>query len=392
MNRYLQYKKILQSNSFPLSYIDMDLLDVNIKRVVERAGNKKIRIATKSVRSLEVLKYLEKNLGEKFNGYMCYSCQEALWLSSQGLDNLLVAYPSVDSESIRKISSLVSEGKKIYLMADSLEHIEFLKGFESRLLICIDIDLSTYLPGLNFGVYRSSLRDIESVERLVSEIKNIPSLELRSIMGYEAQIAGVTDNQKGRPFMNFVIGLLKKLSLSGISRKRQKVVELVKRKGVELDFVNGGGTGSMETTREEDVVTEIAVGSGFYCPTLFDFYKKFHHEPAAGFALNVVRIPETGTFTCFAGGYVASGALGGDKLSRPYLPQGCHLNSNEMAGEVQTPVHYSGDEQISLGSPIFFRHAKAGELFERFNEIHLLRGGLLENKIKTYRGEGKTFG
>jgi D-serine deaminase-like pyridoxal phosphate-dependent protein len=40
---------------------------------------------------------------------------------------------------------------------------------------------------------------------------------------------------------------------------------------------------------------------------------------------------------------------------------------------------------------VWFRHAKAGELSERFDRVHLIRGGAIVDTVPTYRGEGKTF-
>ncbi|MBK23046.1 MAG: amino acid aldolase [Halobacteriovorax sp.] len=394
MDKYKDYEKVFHSSRAPFAYIDLSLLDINIERTLLRAGDKKIRIATKSVRCLEVLKYLELKLGEKANGFMCYSAQEAIWLCENGLDNLLIAYPSLDSESIRRISTLTSEGKKIYLMVDSQEHVDYLEklNLSEPLLLCLDMDLSTYLPGLNFGVFRSPLRGKSEFQKLLKRIKESGILKIKGLMGYEAQIAGVTDNQDKRIVMNIIISFLKKISLKKIPKIRESYLREIEKQNISLDFVNGGGTGSMESTRTEEGVTEIAVGSGFYSPTLFDSYKNFKYEPAAGFAIEIVRKPQENIYTCFAGGYVASGAVGVDKIPRPYLPTGCSLISNEMAGEVQTPVIYKGLENLGLGSKVYFRHAKAGELCERFNKVFLVRGEKVEREVNTYRGEGKFFG
>jgi D-serine deaminase-like pyridoxal phosphate-dependent protein len=394
MNRYQDYKKLSKDLDFPYAYVDMDLLDINIQSILKRSGNKKIRIASKSVRSLEMLKYLRDHLGEKYYGLMCYSAKEALWLAEEGFDNLLVAYPSLDKQSILKISKLNLEGKKIYLMIDSLEHIDFLEslGHGGKLYLCLDIDLSLKIPFLNFGVFRSSLEDLSQVKALLQKLERTKTLELKAVMGYEAQVAGVVDNLKGNFFLNFIIRMLKVISIGKIKVKREKVVEKVLEMGFELDFVNGGGTGSMESTRAEEVVTEIAVGSGFYNPTLFDAYKNFQHEPSAGSAIQIVRQPSDSIYTCFSGGYVGSGALGREKIPSPYLPLGARLDPNEMAGEVQTPIHYEGPESLELGDPIFLRHSKAGELCERFCELKLFRNGEVQRIVKTYRGQGKNFG
>ena len=155
-----------------------------------------------------------------------------------------------------------------------------------------------------------------------------------------------------------------------------------------LRFVNGGGTGSIERTAAERAVTEVAAGSGLYGPTLFDAYRAFRPHPAAFFVLPVVRRPTGRVATALGGGYPASGAAGRDRLPRPVFPPGLKLDTQEGAGEVQTPLHGGS---LRVGDRVWFRHAKAGELCERFNAVHLVRGGELVGTAPTYRGEGKAF-
>lgn len=161
--------------------------------------------------------------------------------------------------------------------------------------------------------------------------------------------------------------------------------------GISLRFVNGGGTGSLHHTGREDAVTELTAGSGFFSPGLFDYYQDFHFQPAAGFALEIIRKPAEHIYTCAGGGYIASGSAGADRLPKPYLPTGVRLMPNEGAGEVQTPIQYRGMETLQLGDPVFFRHAKAGELCERFSRLYCVSGGKVVEEMTTYRGDGQCF-
>jgi D-serine deaminase-like pyridoxal phosphate-dependent protein len=166
---------------------------------------------------------------------------------------------------------------------------------------------------------------------------------------------------------------------------------MIREKGFTLSIINGGGTGSLESTTQEQVINEVTVGSGFYNSHLFDNYQNFRHQPAAGFACVINRHPKDNIFTCSGGGYVASGSAERLKLPVPYLPAEIELIKNEGAGEVQTPILYKGSEQLHIGDPVFFRHSKAGELCERFNELNLIRENKIEKAVPTYRGEGQCF-
>jgi D-serine deaminase-like pyridoxal phosphate-dependent protein len=185
--------------------------------------------------------------------------------------------------------------------------------------------------------------------------------------------------------------MLKRRSIHEIVERRAALVELVKSYVLILRFVNGDGTGSIATTRNEQVVTEITVGSGFYAPALFDNYRDFQYQPAAGFAIEIVRHPRPHMYTCPGGGYIASGSVGPEKQPQPYLPRGAKLVPLEGEGEVQTPIQFKGSESLKIGDPVFMRHSKAGELCKRFTHLVLVSDGAVVDEVTTYRGDGQCF-
>ena len=183
---------------------------------------------------------------------------------------------------------------------------------------------------------------------------------------------------------------MQRRSAAELARRRGDVVAAV-RELADLEVVNGGGTGSLETSRTEAALTEVTAGSGLFGPTLFDGYRAFHPTPAAFFVLPLVRLPAPGIATVLGGGYVASGPAKPDRLPTPYLPEGLKLLGTEGAGEVQTPLTGAAAKELRLGDRVWFRHAKAGELCERFAQLHLIDGDAVVAGVPTYRGEGQTF-
>jgi len=392
--KYHQYKKAVEGRTFPLAFVDMDLLDQNVTQILKRSAKKNIRVASKSIRSTFILEYILKS-HTQFQGIMSFSGPESVFLSQKGFDDILLAYPETNLSTLDEIAREIQRGKSIMLMVDRSEHIRLInKAGEKhniRIPVCIDIDMSVDFSGLHFGVWRSSIRSFSTLGGILEEIKDIQFVSLDGLMGYEAQIAGVVDNTSGQYAMNQIIRRLKKASLKKIGSYRKEAANMIKNSGFDLKIINGGGTGSLETTTTEEAVSEVTVGSGFYNSHLFDNYQQFKHQPAAGFACAINRMPKEHIYTCSGGGYIASGSAEPLKLPKPYLPEGMQLLKNEGAGEVQTPVSYRGREPLAIGDPVFFRHSKAGELCERFNELHLLRNGVIEDVVPTYRGEGHCF-
>ena len=391
---YDYYRQVFEGVIMPYAFIDLDLLNENIKEILRRSGSKFIRIASKSIRCVYLLK---KILGTnpKFRGVMSYNPLEALFLIQKGLDDMLIGYPSCHPSDIGAICKEIASGKHIIFMVDCEEHIHRLNKFGQKyninIPVCLDVDMSYDFFGLHFGVWRSSIFNKKQAMQVGKRILGLPFIYLEGFMGYEAQIAGVADNAKRQFLKNSIIRFLKSRSVKHVAQKRTGIIQSLFQQGHEFKFINAGGTGSLESTIKEDCVSEVTVGSGFYAPALFDEYKNFRHRPAAVFALQIVRHPKKNIYTCHGGGYIASGAPSIDKLPKPYLPYGLKLLAFEGAGEVQTPLYYKGKEGLSLADPIFFRHAKAGELMERFNKLYLVSNGKIINEVPTYRGEGVCF-
>jgi len=389
---YAYYQGIFQDTPRPFAFVDLDYFDENIQAILQRASGRRLRLASKSVRCVEMLRRIF-SASPQFQGLMAYHPLEAVFLSQQGFDDLLMAYPFWDESHIREVALEIRRGKRLYPMVDCLQHVERFSRLGAEMQVefplCLDVDLSMDILGLHFGVYRSQVDRPSQVAEIAAFIDSQPNVRLAGLMGYEAQIAGVQDRVPGKTLNNLLVSWLKRRSLAELRQRRRQSVQAAHSQ--RLDFVNGGGTGSVETTGLEDWVTEITVGSGFYSPTLFDGYRQFKHRPAAAFALEITRQPREHIFTCLGGGYIASGSASPEKLPQPYLPEGCQLLANEGAGEVQTPVEYRGPLQLRLGDPIFFRHAKAGELCEHFNQLYLVSEGKITGTVPTYRGEGQSF-
>ena len=211
------------------------------------------------------------------------------------------------------------------------------------------------------------------VAELARTVARRPGFRLVGIMAYEGHIAGVGDAVAGGRCGRGPIRLMQATARKELAQRRAAVVRAVRAVAPDLEFVNGGGTGSVQHTAAEDSVTEIAAGSGLYVPRLFDNYTSFSGRPAALFAQPVVRRPGVGVVTVLGGGYPASGAAGPDRLPVPYLPEGLRYDAQEGAGEVQTPLLGSAADDLLIGDKVWFRHAKAGELCERFDALHLWR-------------------
>jgi D-serine deaminase-like pyridoxal phosphate-dependent protein len=377
-----RYERVFTGVEAPFAFVDLDAMWANASDILRRAAAPKtVRVASKSLRCRALLEQILAS-DQRFRGVMAFTVPEALWLREHGFEDILVAYPSTDRGALA-----AAEG--VIVMASAPEHLDLMTP---PVRVCIEVDLSWWVARgrVKVGARRSPIRTPGQAAALAREIVNRPGFELAGIMGYEAHIAGVGDRPLGKPLMRPVIKAIKRLSVPELAKRRAAVVAAV-REVAPFELVNGGGTGSLETTTAEDVVTEATAGSGFYAPTLFDRYSSFKPRPAAMFAMPVVQRPGPGVATVLGGGYPASGPSGRDRLPEPHLPRGLRLDPLEGTGEVQTPVIGRAAEGLRVGDRVYFRHAKAGELCERFETLHLVSGSEIVDRVPTYRGEGCCF-
>lgn len=394
-----RYEAIFEGIEAPFAFVDLDALALNAARMLERAAGKPIRVATKSLRCEPVLRRIQA-IDERFSSLLCFTLPEALHLAEAGFRDLLVAYPTTDRHALSRLAALVHSAEDPLaaptLIVDDPVQLDLIEGASgsgaARVGVAIDVDLGWHAMrgALQVGPKRSPIRDGAAARELAEEILSRPGLRLDGLMAYEGQIAGVGDATPGGGLRNLAIRGVQGRSLGDVRARRAEIVAAV-REIAPLRFVNGGGTGSLELTAAEGAVSELAAGSGFYAPALFDNYRRFELTPAAFFTLPIVRRSAPGVVTALGGGYVASGPPGADRLPVPHLPAGLRLDPHEAAGEVQTPLLGESALRLRIGDRVYMRHAKAGELCERFNSLYLVEGDTIVEEAPTYRGEGHAF-
>ena len=376
--------------------MDLDAFWHNGSDLLRRANGKSLRLASKSVRCRSLQGRVLATKG--WNGTLSFTLPEALWLRSNGFDDLVVAYPTADRDALRRLSRLMSDepDTRLAVMVDSVDHLDLIQAAVGSqggdIQLCIDVDAGWRVLGgrVQIGAKRSPLHTPNDATGLAREIARRKGLRLVGLMAYEAQIAGVADKPPGQPLRGLAIRAMQSRSAQELAQRRTEVVRAVEAVN-PLEFVNGGGTGSVESTAAESAVTEVAAGSGLFGPSLFSSYSAFDPRPAAFFALPVVRRPNNKVATLLGGGYLASGTADKSRLPQPYLPPGLKLDPQEGAGEVQTPVHGAAAARLQVGDRVYMRHAKAGEMCERFDTLYLIEGERIVDEVPTYRGEGQTF-
>ncbi len=373
----------------PVGVLAVEALAANAHDLLDRAQGLPIRVASKSVRVRGVLDAVLALPG--YRGILAYTLAEALWLAETH-DDVVVGYPTADRAAIARLAADEQLASRVTIMVDDVAQLDLVDavavpGARAVIRVAIELDASfrSRLLG-HVGVRRSPVHEPADAEALAEVVVARRGFRLVGMMAYEAQVAGVTNAGSGKA----AIRAMQRASVRELAERRGAAVAAV-RGVAELEFVNGGGTGSIESTHADASVTEVAAGSGLFGPHLFDGYTHFHPAPAAAFALDVVRRPTPDIATLLGGGWIASGPPGPDRVPKLVWPEGLRMLARESAGEVQTPVQGAAARELGVGDRVWLRHTKAGELSEHLDAFALVENGVLVGETPTYRGEGKVF-
>ena len=394
-----RWRRLGRRLAMPCAVVDLDALERNAKLMLARVvAPATLRLATKSLRVPALMRHLASMDG-RIRGLMTFSARETAFLAERGFDDFVLAYPVAQMDEARLLVELGRRGFTVRVVVDSAAHLDLLAAARGRgalggLSICLDVDVAwRLLDGkVHLGVRRSPVRSADEALVLAERARRL-ELPVTAVMAYEAQVAGLRDDNPTSRHLDPLRRLVRARGKSIATQRRRAVVDALRSAGVRVEVVNGGGTGSLDSTSGDGTVTEVTAGSGFYAPHLFDGYRGLALAPAAFFLIPIVRFPDPGWVTAAGGGLVASGAMGVDRLPIVHLPRGLEPTEAEGFGEVQTPLKVRKEApRLELGDPVVCRHAKAGELMERFDTVIFVRGDEVVGHDQTYRGEGAAFG
>src|SRR5687768_10399614 len=202
---YARYEHATEGLEAPFALLDLDAMWANADDMLRRAAGKPVRVASKSVRSRPLLERILAR-GPAYRGLLTYTLPETLWLAREGLEDLVVGYPTADRTAIAELARLTDERPATApaLMVDCVEHLDLIESAagpgESPIRLALELDVGWWALGgrLKIGPKRSPVRTPLQAAALAREILARPRLKLVGLMGYEGHIAGVGDRPPGK--------------------------------------------------------------------------------------------------------------------------------------------------------------------------------------------------
>lgn len=380
-HHYGYYRDVFAGRSLPLSYLDLDLLEANIRSVLERSGSKKLRIDARMLQCPQIMQRVLRS-NARFHGVKCSTVAEAVHLVSlEGFADVLVAYPTLQHGALDHACAAIADGHRITLTVDAPAQLDYLAQAAANagvgVPLCVEIDMSIARAELKGPGRRSAIRATDTLLKLVETIDQRAGLQFRGVVTYDtrrnrlAEWMSADGSRTETP--------LSKRNIDHLHTWRHALAEALRAHGHDDFLFNCSGIGGMAFNAGHTVVTEITVGAA-----LFGLDPEDPREvPAAGYAAEIIRRTDDDRYACLVGGCATSGTTQSAALPQPYLPDGAQLDTLHGAGPAQLPIRYAG--ALDLGDMIFLHPPNTGELCERFSHLLLVQDGAIVDEAETYR-------
>jgi D-serine deaminase-like pyridoxal phosphate-dependent protein len=248
----------------PQLLIDLDRVDANVARMLDRFRHKPInvRVHFKSLKCAGLARYLH-SIGVK--NFLCAKLNEAEVLAQAGLTDLFIANQIVGSIKIKRLVDLARRGE-VSVCVDDPQNIDDLSRAAQAAGVTIGV-----LVEVDVGMERCGVEPGEPALQLVRKTQNLPGLRFLGLQGYQGhlQLTADASERHGK-------------CVDGLARLVE-TRRLIERAGIPVAVVTGGGTGTWDDTGAFDGMTEIQPGSFILMDCIYHTVR-----PEFGCALSVL--------------------------------------------------------------------------------------------------------
>ncbi|MDV6236247.1 alanine racemase [Leptospira ellisii] len=377
----------------PVVLLDLDRLDGNLDLLKSRLSPPlRYRVVVKSLPSLDLLRYIVRATGSK--RLMVFHSGDIVMLLSDpefGTFDILLGKP-MPIAAIREIHSKTNPAlfQKIRWLIDTEERLNQYLGFAEEK----NLKLSAVLE-IDIGLHRGGFTDPKSVLPAMETIRrNRKRIVFSGFMGYEPHVASVpvVFGDKLRAVEDALRNSLKVYS-NFVDLSRSEFPDLF-----EGDLVfNGGGSKTYRFYQKfgTETVNDVSVGSALVKPTDFDVESLEEHQPAVFIAAPVLKrlqganIPFLESVSFLfplwdPNQEITYFTYGGAFSAKKESPKGLQDNSLFGASTNQGILNGSSKTGLVPDDSVFFRPTQSEKVMGELGEIHLLRGGKLSGKWKTF--------
>ncbi|HKS72826.1 MAG TPA: alanine racemase [Terriglobales bacterium] len=229
--------------STPALVVDLDIVERNLDTMAAlcRQQGVHLRPHTKTHKTPEVARM---QLERGAVGVTVAKVGEAEVMGAGGLDEILVAYPVIGTEKLRRLATLAHERSVLVSLDDERTAQELSRAAvkaESNFGILVEFDS---------GYRRCGLKPGPACAQLATKIEKLPGLRFRGLLTYFGSVWGSADERRAEA--NRMIAPVR------------RAVEAMAAARVPVEIVSGGSTPAAEFSSEIPGLTEIRPGTYVY--------------------------------------------------------------------------------------------------------------------------------
>jgi D-serine deaminase-like pyridoxal phosphate-dependent protein len=317
----------------PSMVVDEEILHTNIAEMASLAASMgvKLRPHIKTHKTPEIARL---QIGAGAIGVTCAKIGEAEVMVDAGIDDVLLAYPTVGEIKIRRLMSLMERARMIVAL-DSREAAEAL----SDAMAADDRSIEVYVE-VDTGQHRAGVLAGEDAVDLALDLARMPGLRLIGVMSHE----GHANTQPPETIEEVALDAGQKLV---------DTAERLRRKGVDISVVSVGSTPAATYTPTVHGVTEMRPGTYVFKDTMAFRYGIYGPDRCAARVLaTVVSHPAPDRCVVDAGSKTLALDMSKGNPGHGYIlghPNAVIERLSEEHGVVVLPPE---DERIAIGDRV----------------------------------------
>ncbi|MFO2466369.1 DSD1 family PLP-dependent enzyme [Pseudomonas sp. 15FMM2] len=373
----------------PVIVIDLDRLDHNIDVVMQsvQRGGKHLRLVEKSLPSPGLLAYIAKRAGTQrlMSFHQPFLNHDALLFPQA--DILLGKPLPVRSAELfyQSHKGAFDPARQLQWLLDTPERLQqylaLAQGLGTRLRVNIELDV---------GLHRGGVSDNRVLGQMLGLVSAHPQhLEFAGFMGYDPFVGMGVPGILGSPQALF----------DKVMQRYQGCVDYTRRHFAPLWHdgltLNTAGSPSYRIHEQEQLSSEVSVGTGLLKPTHYDLPALGDHVPAVYIATPVlkstgaVNIPALDDKSRLLSWWdrnlrATYFIYGGNWMAEFESPAG--LRSNSLYGRSSNQEMVNGSPSVGLGveDQVFLRPTQSESVLLQFGDLLAVRGGKIVESWPVY--------
>lgn len=234
----------------PVLLVNLDLFEANMRHLAQfcHQHGKAWRPHSKAHKSPAIA---QLELASGACGITCAKLSEAELMVAHGIGSILLANQIVNNAKFEKLARLQAKAEVIAAL-DDLEVVGPLAEAGRRLGATIPVVIE-----LDIGMERVGAEPGEPTLAIAEAIQAQPNLAFKGLMGYEGHVLNITPAKDKEQACRHALDLL------------VDTRDLLQSRGIRVEIVSAGGTGSYEYTALHDGITEIQAGGGIFMDAMY---------------------------------------------------------------------------------------------------------------------------